>query len=302
MKSLLPSNSTPAERTIEGLRNQVADLDVPIRHLWNAETCPAAFLPWLAWAMSVDTWRSDWPEQTKRDVIAASARVHRLKGTVAAVRSAAQSVAGLSPIALVEWFQPGGSAQAFTAHLDVDITDAAGAYDARPELPRDLIAAVEAAKPLRSRVHIGLTARPRTRLQAGGVIRAATVRARRDGAADYVRPFRSATRAAGHLRKPLIISRIDMDGAIVRTLTQVGLRSGAHLCQPVTLGRLDMALVVVRPMRPVGLRGVAHVRKPLTIARVDGDGRLVRLRLTPLVGASNLRTPAQFASVAASGV
>lgn len=302
MTQLLPPNSTPTEVAIDGaVAERMEGLKAAVLRRWNPRTCPPAWLGLLAWALSVDTWRSDWPERTKREVIAASARVHRRKGTVSAVRTGAQAVAGLSTVALREWFEPGCSAQPYTAALDVDITAGAGGYDARSELPRDLVAAVDAAKPLRSRVHIGLTARPASAVQAGGVIRAATIRARRAGAADYVRPFRTAARAAGHLRKPLTIGRIDMDGAIVRPLTPAGLRTGAHLRKPLTLGRLDLDLVVVRPLRSVGVRGAANVRKPLTVARVEADGRLIRMRLSPLVGAANLRMPAQFASVAASG-
>ena len=49
-------------------------------------TCPAALLPWLAWGLSVDDWDSSWPEPVKRAVIAASADVHRHKGSVWSIR------------------------------------------------------------------------------------------------------------------------------------------------------------------------------------------------------------------------
>lgn len=152
-QSLLPPNSTPAERAIEGLSSHVRDLSVPIRDLWNPETCPAAFLPWLAWAYSVDTWRSEWPEATKRSVIAASPRVHRLKGTVAAVRAAAKAFGFETRV--VEWFSPAGQAtgmQPYTAAIEAQLTD----VSARPgaELLEDLRAAAAAAAP--ARVHLSV--------------------------------------------------------------------------------------------------------------------------------------------------
>ena len=64
MTSILPPNSTAPERAIESASSFVRDLVVPIRHLWNPETCPAAFLPWLAWSWSVDSWNPDWPAPT----------------------------------------------------------------------------------------------------------------------------------------------------------------------------------------------------------------------------------------------
>ncbi|PJY93783.1 phage tail protein I [Pseudomonas donghuensis] len=51
MKSLLPLNSTPLERAIEAATDEVAE--VPLRVLYNPDTCPAHLLHQLAWAWSV---------------------------------------------------------------------------------------------------------------------------------------------------------------------------------------------------------------------------------------------------------
>jgi phage tail P2-like protein len=85
---LLPPNATPQERALSEATARVGDVLVPIRTLWNPQTCPAALLPWLAWAMSVDDWDATWTEQQKRDVIAASVEVHRHKGTIGALKAA----------------------------------------------------------------------------------------------------------------------------------------------------------------------------------------------------------------------
>ncbi len=85
---LLPPNATPAERAFSLATGR--DMPVPIKQLWSPATCPAAVLPWLAWALSVDEWDSTWPVETQRQVIAASIEQHRKKGTVGALRRALQ--------------------------------------------------------------------------------------------------------------------------------------------------------------------------------------------------------------------
>jgi hypothetical protein len=85
--SLLPNNATPLERAL----SQTGGRFNPPRRvptLWNAATCPAALLPWLAWALSVDEWDHGWAVEKKRAVIAATIPVHEQKGTPAAIRTA----------------------------------------------------------------------------------------------------------------------------------------------------------------------------------------------------------------------
>lgn len=85
-KPLLPNNSTPLERAASEALAEIQRVDVPLRTLWNPHTCPAQFLPYLAWAFSVDRWDSNWTESAKREVIATSFYVHRKKGTISALR------------------------------------------------------------------------------------------------------------------------------------------------------------------------------------------------------------------------
>ncbi len=86
--TILPPSSTDFEGAVEAATARIGAVPVPNAALWNAQNCPAAFLPWLAFALSVDDWNPDWPEATKRAVIAASVSVHRRKGTVGAIRQA----------------------------------------------------------------------------------------------------------------------------------------------------------------------------------------------------------------------
>jgi len=201
---LLPPNSTPIERAVDAaLAARLDALAQRVRRLWNPWTCPPKWLGVLAWSLSVDSWRQEWPEATKRAVIAASPMVHRLKGTVAAVRTAVQAVAGAAHISIIEWFQPGGSGRPFTATIDVDVTGGAPA-----RLPFDVIEAATSAKPLRTHIDVRLTARPATGIQVAALLRRPIVQARLQGIADLRPNIGAATVSAGLMRRPLVIASL----------------------------------------------------------------------------------------------
>lgn len=142
---LLPPNATALERALVQAAARAADIPVPIPALWNVDTCPAALLPWLAWALAVEVWRSDWPEAVKRQRIRASVNVHRRKGTAASVREVVASFG--ANLALREWWQqtPPGAPHTFDVTLSI-----------APNLPQDatfqgdVITAIEQTKPARS--------------------------------------------------------------------------------------------------------------------------------------------------------
>lgn len=69
MNSLLPPGSTPLERRLAQTCSRISDLQVSLRDLWNPATCPVSFLPYLAWAFSVDRWDEGWTESVKRQVV-----------------------------------------------------------------------------------------------------------------------------------------------------------------------------------------------------------------------------------------
>lgn len=99
--ALLPPSATAVERSLLNVLGPAVDLGNDIRALWNPATIPAPFLPWLAFPMSVDEWDDAWSDDQKRAVIAASAEVHRRKGTIGAVRRAVQAL-GYSGIEIIE--------------------------------------------------------------------------------------------------------------------------------------------------------------------------------------------------------
>ncbi|GHD59850.1 phage tail protein I [Jeongeupia chitinilytica] len=100
IRSLLPPNRTWLE---EALAVALApDIDPSaLRDLYSAERCPAPFLPWLAWARSVDRFDAAQTEAQQRALIASSIEVHRHKGTVAAVRQVFRDM-GLGEIEIEE--------------------------------------------------------------------------------------------------------------------------------------------------------------------------------------------------------
>lgn len=201
---ILPPNAFPIERALDASGEaRLQLLKIQIRHLWNAVTCPAPWLPILAWALGVDTWRSDWPEQTKRAVIAATPTVKRLKGTVGAVRRAVQAVAGAAPVSLIEWFRPGGSGVPMTAMVDIDVSHGAPA-----RLPYDALEAANAAK--RESVHLSvrLTARGELGLVTAALIRRPITSARLTLSGDLRPNISASVVTAALMRRPLVLATL----------------------------------------------------------------------------------------------
>ena len=114
MTSLLPPNATPLERRIEQADALIERANAPLHTVWNGASAPENILPWLAWAVGVDAWDSQWTEQQKRNAIDAAIPISRKRGTVRAVRRALE-VLGFSDVELLEhtaqrnqWIAAGG--------------------------------------------------------------------------------------------------------------------------------------------------------------------------------------------------
>lgn len=103
MTSILPAHLSELERDLEQAVARVADVEIPISTLWDPWQCPLEVLPYLAWALSVDQWRSNWSETVKRRVVAASLPLHRIKGTRPAVEQALEALGVVAD--LTEWFE-----------------------------------------------------------------------------------------------------------------------------------------------------------------------------------------------------
>ncbi len=165
-KSLLPPHSTPLEHALAATTSRIDTIPVPVRNLWNPDLLHVDFLPFLAWALSVDAWDSNWSEARKRDVIKAAIAVHRVKGTPAALKAALNAL-GLG-VQVKEWFEYGGKPYHF--RLDVELSDTG--------LSRKEVETIEAValavKNERSKLEVlkfWLSSRGRIRLAAHGSMR-----------------------------------------------------------------------------------------------------------------------------------
>ncbi|CAM5577257.1 hypothetical protein MAUB1S_09711 [Mycolicibacterium aubagnense] len=146
-RAILPKSASAIERAVlsaELARIVMVDPTVIVT-IWNPVTCPTVLLPWLAQGVSVDVWANDWPEATKRAVIAASPMVHRLKGTLGAVRRALAAFDLETRV--IEWWEDGSRRGTF--RVEIVYRNGGPVFD----LPTQgfAIQSVDAAKP-KSRV------------------------------------------------------------------------------------------------------------------------------------------------------
>lgn len=87
MRQLLPPNRTPLQAALAD--SSALNIDpTPLRHTADASRCPAALLPWLAWARSVDGWDEAMAEQPRRELVRQSFAIHKRAGTAGAMRRA----------------------------------------------------------------------------------------------------------------------------------------------------------------------------------------------------------------------
>lgn len=180
--SLLPANLSDLERELDIAISRIEQVSIPISELWNPNTCPLEALPFLAWALSVDQWRSDWSEKIKRQVVAGSLDVHRVKGTRPAIERALSDL-GIDA-QLVEWFEASPKAQPYTfditAWVNDNITPDADSVLSK-ELYDLLFAAVVNAKNTRSGFTFKVGAKfSSNTIGVGSVIEGQAALARRD--------------------------------------------------------------------------------------------------------------------------
>jgi len=146
---LLPPNASELERLAAEALAQIERVPVPLRQLWNPDTCPVELLPYLAWAFSVDRWSSAWPERAKRDAIKAAYFIHAHKGTIGALRRVVEPLGYL--IEVREWWEEAplgtpGTFRLLVGVLDTGITE---------EMYQELTWLIDDAKPV-SRHLVGL--------------------------------------------------------------------------------------------------------------------------------------------------
>lgn len=171
MTSLLPPNATTLERALETLaRERMAQIAVPLRDLWSAQRCPEALLPWLAWALSIDQWSTDWPLHIRRARVAQAIAIQRIKGSAKSVSDVVQSFGG--GVVMREWFETGGVPHTFSLLVSLG-----GQSDDVPsaDFIDSVVAEVTRTKPVRSHFTFTLAVPARARLGLRAVARALVV-------------------------------------------------------------------------------------------------------------------------------
>lgn len=115
----MATGSSVLEQRAAAACSVISALSVPLRDLWNPWQCPVKFLPYLAWAFSVDRWEETWSETEKRQAVSDAFWIHQRKGTVAAVRRVIETL-GYS-MTLQEWWEVADPAGTF--RLEIDLND-----------------------------------------------------------------------------------------------------------------------------------------------------------------------------------
>jgi phage tail P2-like protein len=147
VRSLLPPNASALERALEAVGLDLLDIPVPLAELWNPTTIGANLLPWLAWSLSVDSWKSYWTDAVKRNRVRTAIDIARHKGTAKSVRDVVESFGG--HVEIREWWQtePKGIPHTFELILTLSGQDGT---EATAQYVDDVIAEVTRTKPVRS--------------------------------------------------------------------------------------------------------------------------------------------------------
>lgn len=114
---LLPPGSSALEVAAARACADIERVPVPLRQLWDPDTCPAHLLPYLAWALSVDRWDETWTDAIKRRVIKDAFFIHRHKGTIGALRRVVEPFGYL--LRVIEWWQSADTPGTF--RLDIGV-------------------------------------------------------------------------------------------------------------------------------------------------------------------------------------
>ena len=146
---MLPGNACELERQAAQALAQIQRVPIPLRQLWNTNTCPTPLLPYLAWSLSVDRWDGNWSDSTKRAAIRASFFIHSRKGTIGALRRVVEPLGYL--IEIIEWWQTAPEGVPGTFALKVGVLETG----ITEEMYQELTFLIDDAKP-RSRHLTGL--------------------------------------------------------------------------------------------------------------------------------------------------
>ena len=155
LQTLLPENATALERAVDtAFGAYVSDAPVVVPTLWDADKCPEHLLGYLAWAVGVEEWDTQWPEETKRNAIREAPMINARRGTMWAVQRVLRNAGVLSTIR--EWYEPATTpfstttpgAFDITVFVTRSLTAGSGSREVTPEILERIRRIVDAAKPL----------------------------------------------------------------------------------------------------------------------------------------------------------
>lgn len=153
--TLLPPNATALERALEHGTAQLSDVTAPIDTLVNPATIAPEALPWLAYGLSVDSWKASWPEALKRRAVAESIAIHRIKGTRQSVESVLTRIDALATV--IEWHEDAPRLAPNTFEVDLPLVTTpgtAGGDRAGTAIVDEIIAEVSKVKPVREHLTV----------------------------------------------------------------------------------------------------------------------------------------------------
>lgn len=104
MSELLPKSSTQCERYLATACADAEALPVNIRDIWDPDSCPSEFLPWLGEAfnlMGYNGWDLAESDDARRELIKGAVQMHRHKGAVSSLRSVIRRL-GLGEVGIIE--------------------------------------------------------------------------------------------------------------------------------------------------------------------------------------------------------
>jgi phage tail P2-like protein len=167
-KTLLPINATEFERSLEHVCSRIDSVPALQREIWDADKCPIELLPWLAWSLGVDGWKSYWPEAVKRSRIKWAVNVARKKGTRESVETLVKSFG--AGIVVKEWFEQAGEQVPYSFNVFISVNEL-GAHSA--DFLADIVQEIKKVTPVRSRFEVRQQINLTSDIQITGRIRVA---------------------------------------------------------------------------------------------------------------------------------
>ncbi len=122
MSNLLPPNSTRLEKALATKADRINQIPVTFAAMHDTATCPAVYLPWLAWEKRVEFWDDSWSDLEQRQAIAASKTFNQTRGTADALTSAIGQFTPIYQLQAWHALLPKGMPFSFTVQLPEDRT------------------------------------------------------------------------------------------------------------------------------------------------------------------------------------